>query len=230
MSLPQPLFRARVALTAAAMSLGCNHPPAPMTPSAGAQPAAAPAGSTPAAPAGPTMIGTVLLMSTGKPPPSGGVVYLQDAPKLPGAAMAATIDVHHKAFTPFIAVITTGGTVTFGNKDALTHHVFSPDIPKWDTGYLEKNGTATRTFDSPAVISLLCNIHPEMLGYLLVIPSTYYGKVGADGKYAISNVPAGSYKATAWAPRTPTVTQSVTLADTGSAVVDFELRPETATN
>ena len=105
-----------------------------------------------------------------RPPKGGGVVYLEDAPKQPGVAMTAEVDVHKKEFTPFIAVVTTGGTVTFGNKDALTHHVFSSDIDKWDTGYLRKNETALRKFDAPGPVALLCNIHPEMLGYLLVIP------------------------------------------------------------
>jgi hypothetical protein len=91
--------------------------------------------------------------------------------------------------------------VTFGNKDSLTHHVFSPDLQGWDTGYLQRNQTMVRRFDAPGAVALLCNIHPEMVGYLLVIPLTSFGKVGPDGKYAISSVPPGTYQVTAWAPR-----------------------------
>ena len=120
--------------------------------------------------------------------------------------------------------------MTFGNKDALTHHVFSPDVPGWDTGYLQKNETATRRFQAPGAVALLCNIHPEMLGYVLVIPSTYFGKVGADGKYVIANVPPGTYKAVAWAPRMQTTTQSVTVSATGVVTANFELRPAAASN
>jgi len=168
--------------------------------------------------------------STGKPPTGGGVVYLEDAAKQPRVATSANIDVYHKEFSPFISVITTGGTVTFGNKDALTHHVFSPDIPNWDTGYIKKGDTAGKTFDTTGAISLLCNIHPEMLGYLLVIPSTYFGKVGADGKYVIAHVPLGTYKATAWAPRIPTSTQAVTVGPTAAVTANFELLAVSMTN
>src|ERR1019366_7186386 len=160
----------------------------------------------------------------------GGVVYLDGAPKEPGAATTAAVDVYHKEFSPFISVITTGGTVTFGNKDALTHHVFSLDIQKWDTGYLRKNDTARRTFDSPGAIALLSNIHREMLGYLLVVPSTYFGKLGTDGKYVIASVPPGTYRATAWAPGVLTTTQSVTVSPTGALTANFELRPAGTTN
>ena len=124
---------------------------------------------------------------------------------------------------PFISVITTGGSATFGNKDALTHHVFSPDIPKLDTGYIHQNETVARTFDSPAVVPLLCNIHPEMLGYLLVIPSTYFSKLGPSGEYAIAGVPPGTYRVTAWSPRLPTATKTAAVASTGVVTVNFDL-------
>ena len=173
--LRRQLLRTTVALTVAGTSFGCNANPAPASPTAGTPSGASPAASFKAPPAGPRIVGTVLLSSTGKAP-TGGVVYLEDAPRQPGMATTAAIDVDHKDFLPFIAVIATGGTVTFGNKDALTHHVFSPDLPGWDTGYLQKGDTARRTFDAPGPFALLCNIHPEMLGYVLVIPSTIFRK------------------------------------------------------
>jgi plastocyanin len=226
---PRQASRMTVTLVAAAIG-GCNGTPAPASPASGVPSNVSPAGSSKESLTGPRIVGTVLLSTTGHAPPGGGVVYLEDAPKEPGVATTAAINVHHKEFSPFISVITTGGTVTFGNKDALTHHVFSPDLQQWDTGYLGKNDTAGRTFDSPGAVALLCNIHPEMLGYVLVIASTYFGKLGSDGKYVIASVPPGTYKATAWAPRMPTKTQSVTVGPTGAVTANFELHPASATN
>lgn len=214
-------FGAAAGLVAvAAASLGCTPSPSAPDTAAHAAPSAA-ASSKP--PAGPRVVGAVT--SQGNAWAGGGVVYLEDAPKQPGVALTATIEVHNKEFSPRIAVITTGGTVTFGNKDALTHHVFSPDVPGWDTGYLKKDETtAARKFDSPGPVALLCNIHPEMLGYLLVVPSTSFGTVGPDGKYVVPDVPPGTYKATVWAPRLPTVTQSVTVTS-GAVTANFNLPP-----
>jgi plastocyanin len=215
------MLRMTLALAAAAgVGVGCDATPPPVSP----VPTGDSAASTPLE--GPRIVGTVRVPSNeNMPPPRGGLVYLEDAPKQPGVATTAAIDVRRKEFSPFIAVITTGGSVTFGNKDALTHHVFSPDVPNWDTGNLGKNETAERKFDAPGVIALLCNVHPEMVGYLLVVPSTYFGKLGADGTYVIANVPPGTYKATAWAPRMVNATQSVTVSATGAVTADFELQP-----
>jgi len=212
-----------VAIVAASMGFSCATLPAG-APVAGS--ASAPAPIVTASVTEPRLVGSVLLSSTGNPPTSGGVVYVDGAPKQPDVATTATIVVDHKVFTPLITVITTGGAVTFRNKDALTHHVFSPDVAQWDTGYLRKNESAARTFESAGAFALLCNIHPEMIGYVLVIPSTYFGKVGTDGRYVIPNLPPGTYKATAWVPRMPTATQAVTVGPTGAVTANFELRPE----
>jgi len=216
-----------VALAAVLVGSGCDATvaaPAPV-----AAPGVTPVGVSGMVPAHRMIVGTVVASATAKPPSAGAVVYLEDAPKEPGAATTVFIDVDHKAFSPSIAVVATGGTVNFGNKDALTHHVFSPQLEKWDTGYLQKNDTAGRTFNSPGVFALLCNIHPEMLGYLLVIPSSYFGHVGTDGKYIITNVPPGTYKATAWSPRMAPETQVVTVGESGAVTANFALQPEAAT-
>jgi plastocyanin len=221
---PQAL-RATLGLAASAVALGCNAAPSPASPASGARSAEVAKSPPPV----PKIVGVVHLSSTGKAPPTGGVVYVEDAPKQPGVATAATIQIDHKEFSPFITVVTTGAKVSFGNKDALAHHVFSPDVPKWDTGYLQKNDAVAKTFDAPGAIALLCNIHPEMLGYLLVVPSTYFAKLAPDGSYAIANVPPGTYRVTAWVPRTPTATQSVVVTASGAVTTNFDLRSDAAT-
>jgi plastocyanin len=170
------------------------------------------------------IIGIVFrLAGTGEEvPPNGGVVYIEDAPKEPGELTTASVDVQQKSFSPFITVVAAGGTVTFANRDALPHHVFSSDIKNWDTGVLNKDETATRRFETPGVVSLLCNIHPEMLGYVLVLPSTHYGRIGTDGRYIIPNVRAGTYRVTAWSPRLPLATQSVVVG-TSAVTANFTL-------
>jgi plastocyanin len=182
----------------------------------------APEVSTPPQP-GAAVRGIVVLATSGKPPASGGVVYFEDAPKHPGVATSAFVEIRRKEFSPFISVVTTGGSVTFDNQEALVHHVFSPDVQLWDTGYLRKEETSTRTFDAPGSIALLCNIHPEMLGYVLVVPSSYFGKFEADGRYVIQDVPPGTYHARAWVPRWPAAAQVITVGTSGIVEADFTL-------
>lgn len=216
--------RLGVSLLAAgtALSLGCNP-----TPSASSPSAAAPSGSSRAAAARPSVAGSVVWTPETTKKPSG-VVYVEDAVTQPGAAATADISIKNKELTPFIAVVTAGGTVTFANRDALTHHVFSPELPGWDTGYLSKDQTTPKRFDTAGSYSMLCNIHPEMLSYLVVIPSTYFGRIGSDGSYSIGNLPPGTYRLTAWGPRMQPATQSITVGATGTTRADFSLHPSAA--
>lgn len=213
-----------IAVIAGALGVACAAP-SPAALQAPSPPGSASAST--ALPPGPRIVGSVAsgVDSTKR---LTAVVYLEDAPRQPGALTTAEVNVKDKEFTPPIAVVATGGTVTFGNKDALTHHVFSPDLPNWDTGYLQKNGSSSRRFDTAGAFALLCNIHPEMIGYLLVIPSTYFGRVGSDGKYVIAGVPAGTYRATAWSPHMQPATQSVTVGAGGAVTASFTLQPASA--
>ncbi len=153
---------------------------------------------------------------------SVSVVWLEDAPKEPTRGMAGRVDNHQGAFQPMVSVITVGGTITFVNTDPFPHNVFSPD-GKFNLGTLAQNSSAApRHFEKPGAFTLLCNLHPNMIGYLVVSPSSYFAKANNTGRYRIKDVPAGTYKITAWAPRLATVTQSVTLAG-AEATTDFEL-------
>jgi plastocyanin len=152
----------------------------------------------------------------------GAVVYLEDGPKESGAGMSATLDNHEMAFVPFISVITEGGTVTFGNTDPFVHNAFSPDGEGWDVGEIPTHASVPRKFDKPNVYSVLCNLHKNMLAYIVVTPSSYFARVDADGKYTLS-VPPGTYHVTAWTPRLKPTTLPVTVAN-DEVTLNFELR------
>jgi plastocyanin len=187
----------------------------------GAQVASADAAAAPESARG-DVIGTVTTTPTYLA--SMSVVWIDDAPKEPNRGMRARIDNHQMAFQPMVQVITAGGSVTFVNDDPFPHNVFSPDNEKFNMGTIAQNSTAApRKFDHAGTYTLLCNLHPNMLGYLVVSPSSYFARTDARGHFRIKEVPAGAYKITAWAPRLPTVTQSVTVGGTTEARADFEL-------
>jgi len=150
------------------------------------------------------------------------VIYLDDAPIEPTAKMGATVTNHQMNYVPYVSVVPVGGKVTFRNDDPFPHNVFSPDNEKFTMGMLAQGEARARVFKTAGTYSLLCNVHPGMLGYVVVAPSSYYAKANPQGHFAIKDVPAGTYKITAWAPRQQPITQSVTVKD-GDANVNFEL-------
>ncbi len=153
---------------------------------------------------------------------ANAVVYLEDAPIEPTAKMSVTIDNHQMLFSPFVAVIPAGGKIVFHNSDPFPHNVFSSDHERFDMGAIPQGQGRVRAFKAPGSYALLCNLHPGMLGYVLVTPSSYSAKADGKGHYTLRNVPNGTYKITAWAPRVTPSTQSVTVKG-NDVSVDFDL-------
>jgi len=137
----------------------------------------------------------------------------------PAPAEHPVIDQKGLLFQPHINVVLVGTTVDFLNSDKVAHNVFWPSLMQgtkklkggnlgtWPTG--EKRSFK---FDQPGVAALLCNVHPEMAGYIVVSPTPYFAKTDKSGDYKIENVPDGQYNVAAWHEGAKTSTKAVTVA------------------
>jgi plastocyanin len=122
-------------------------------------------------------------------------------------------------FQPHIMVVQVGTTVDFLNSDKVAHNVFWPSLMQGGKKLPGKNLGTWPTgqkrpfkFDQPGVASLLCNVHPEMAGYIVVTPTPYYAKTDKSGEYKIENVPDGQYNVVAWHEGAKNSTKAVTVA------------------
>lgn len=178
-------------------------------------------------PATGSVTGSVTLVRDGSPMPdrSGVVVRLEGVPGPPPAPMRATIRQHKKAFVPPLVVVTRGSTVDFPNDDKIFHNVFSLSrAARFDLG-LYKSGTSKSVkLRRPGVVSVLCNIHPEMAALIKVVDTRYYAVTGRDGSFRIDGVPAGTYPLVAWQPYGKEHRGQVTIEPYRTAVVDIELQ------
>ena len=150
------------------------------------------------------------------------VVFLEDGPPDPERGMKATVDQKNMYFIPGTAVIAVGGTVTFMNSDPFPHNVFSMEGEKFNLGVMPQFGSVKKTFKQRGVETLLCNIHPGMIGHIVVVPTGYFAKTDKNGSYVITNVPEGTYQVSVWANRYSAPTQSVTIKG-GDATLAFAL-------
>jgi hypothetical protein len=60
-----------------------------------------------------------------------------------------------------------------------------------------------------------------MEGFVVAVPTPYFGVTKPDGSYTIANVPDGSYTVKVWHPKLKAATKSVTVA--GATAADFEI-------
>ncbi len=164
-----------------------------------------------------TLSGTIT--STPVAAAKSAVVYLENGPQDKPAN--GTLDNRQMTFVPHVLVVTAGAKVTFSNSDPFPHNVFSPDNEKWDMGMIPAHSTRVRKFEKPGVYTVLCNIHPNMKAYILVVPSSHFAKADKNGAYSMSDVAAGKYKLVVWAPGVKSEEQEVNID--GNKTLSFEL-------
>ena len=156
------------------------------------------------------------------------VVYLDTiaGKTFPAPKDRPTIDQKGLMFSPHIVVVQQGTTVDFQNGDTVAHNVFWPSVggDKKQTknlGTWPKGEKRSYTFDKAGIVPLLCNVHPDMMGYLIVSPTPYFAETDDNGNYKIKDVPDGSYKLVVWHEGAKNQSKPVTVA--GGGLADFTL-------
>jgi len=146
-----------------------------------------------------------------------------DAPKDP-----VVIDQRKMAFVPHVVAVQQGTTVEFLNSDPVGHNVYWPSISgnkklAHNLGTWPKGEKKPFQFNDLGVASLLCNVHPEMSGYVVVTPTPYFAVTDKDGNFAIKNVPAGKYTLKTWSEDGKPTTQAVDVSG-ASATVELTVK------
>lgn len=150
-----------------------------------------------------------------------------------GATATIIVDQVNKEFIPYVLPVQAGTAVNFPNKDNIRHHVYSFSPAKsFELPLYTGNPAAPILFDKPGVVVLGCNIHDWMIAYVYVSDSPYFAKTGADGKAALTDLPAGDYSVRTWHPRLEgkeeATERKVTIQRTGAfeTTWDIGLRPD----
>lgn len=156
------------------------------------------------------------------------VVYVDTVPgkTFPAPSQHKVVDQRGLAFSPHITVVQEGSTVDFQNDDSVQHNVFWPTVggskkQGHNLGTWPKGDKRSFKFDQSGVVPLLCNVHPEMSGYIVVSPTPYFTQTDASGNFKIDNVPDGKYNIVAWHEGMKQQSKSVNVS--GTATADFAL-------
>jgi plastocyanin len=128
-------------------------------------------------------------------------------------------------FRPHVLPVFVGTTVQWPNEDDILHNVFSMSEPKpFDLDLYKGNPPEKAvTFDRSGRVDVFCSIHSQMHCIVLVLENPFFATADAQGRYAITNVPAGVYKLKAWHERLPAQAKEITVPETGEVRIDFVL-------
>jgi plastocyanin len=143
-------------------------------------------------------------------------VQLPDGRALPGAVITtrpldgpgrrvmpvhAVMDQVNRAFTPDLLVVPVGSTVEFPNTDSVSHQIYSFSPAKHFQLPLYRGKPYPPVhFEQPGLVTLGCNIHDDMLAYLVITDAPFFGRSDSAGVWS-ADLPRGRYRVTLWHPR-----------------------------
>ncbi len=182
-------------------------------------------------PAGMAMAGDIhgKVTATGIKSPENVVVYVDviSGKSFPAPTQHTVVDQKNLKFVPHVVAVVKGTTVDFLNSDNVGHNVFWPSIGGnkklyRNLGTWPKGETKSYTFNDLGAAPLLCNVHPEMSGYIVVVPTPYFAVTDKEGQYEIKGVPPGKYSLKTWSEEGKPASQDVEVT-AGAATANISI-------
>ncbi len=152
----------------------------------------------------PAAVQVLVVDQNGKPLPDAVITLVAKNGTATTArpATRVTVDQRNRAFAPFVSAVPRGAEVEFSNSDGFGHHVYSfSKAKRFELKMPSRSRGGPVTFDTAGIVSLGCNIHDDMLAYVLVTDTPYFDITGTDGGTTFEGVAAGEYIVNVWHPR-----------------------------
>jgi len=142
------------------------------------------------------------LKRDGKPLIGAAVLLEAEAPALPPAPpVKAIMDQVDLAFVPDVLVLPVHSSVQFPNSDEVRHQVYSfSSARQFQLPLYRGKPYPPVTFAQPGIVTLGCNIHDNMIAYIVVTNAPFFGRTANDGSWSANDVPAGRYRLRIWHP------------------------------
>jgi len=164
-------------------------------------------------------------------PVSDVAVFLESADITPVTASpgtSAVMDQIDQRFVPHILVVQTGTEVEFPNSDTVAHHVYSFSHPNhFKLPIYKGDAHPPVRFEESGIVVLGCNIHDNMLAYIVVVDTPVFAKTDAQGIAHLYVDSAAAATVSIWSPRfrDDPESLSVTIADaTSDNTIAFQLQ------
>jgi len=156
------------------------------------------------------------------------LVYLTKTPdQITPPQEAFVLDQDNLTFLPHILVIPLGSTVAFPNNDKVDHNIFSLSrTKKFNFGSYKPGESQNVIFDKPGIVELRCDLHSEMISYILVIKNSYFALTDKKGNFTldVTGLAKGKYTLKTWHEKLKNSKMAIDLAATAGKKLTINLK------
>jgi plastocyanin len=138
-------------------------------------------------------------------------------------AAAAVIGQENCVYVPHVLGLQVGQPLTVGNSDDFMHNVHGFAKKNQDFNFSQGGGTTKDlTFARAEVpLPLKCDVHGWMGAFLCVVDHPFFAVTGADGRFTLPKLPAGTYTLSVWHEVYGQKDQALTVAAGSTKAVEF---------
>ena len=146
----------------------------------------------------------------------------------PAPTTPVTMDQVGCQYVPHVIGLMVGQPFKVLNNDGVLHNVHAlPKVNKpFNMAMPPTRKEAQESFaKEEGMFVVKCDVHPWMQSYVGVFSHPFFAVTGADGKFTIKDLPAGTYEVEAWHERLGTQKQSVTVGASDTKTAAFKFSP-----
>jgi plastocyanin len=144
---------------------------------------------------------TVQVLDMAGVPVANAVVYAEPVGGQAVTKSQKQVEIEQKdvKFSPLVSVVQVGTPILFPNHDKVRHHVYSFSPAKtFELKLYAGVPTNPVLFDKPGTVVLGCNIHDQMVAYVQVVNTPYFGKTDMAGRVKLDGLSNGKYVLKTW--------------------------------
>ena len=148
-----------------------------------------------------------------------GIVYAQAKPgrKFSPPSLHPILEHIHMEMNPSLLPVLAGSTVDFINRDDCRDNIMSKSptatFSHWFTG---PDQLRSQEFDKPGVVPLLCQVHPDEWGTVVVVSTPFFSLTDKRGNFEIPHLPPGDWSLRFWHPKLKTAEAKVEVQAGGT--------------
>lgn len=154
------------------------------------------------------------------------VIQFADLKQAVAAPKEVLLDQVKCEYLPHVLAIPAGSTVKIKNSDGILHnvHSFSEKNTPFNRAQPKYLKEISEKFAKPEMISVRCDVHGWMSGWIVVTESPFYDVTAADGGFKMENIPVGKYTLEVWHETLGKATQPVEVKFGEVTHVTFEFQ------
>ncbi len=155
----------------------------------------------------------------------GPVVGAKVFPEGPGGFVVNQMNCR---FEPHVVIVGRESPLTVRNSDNILHnfHTYSRSNPALNKAQPRSMLEMTLKFERPEIFEVRCDVHDWMQGWVVVADHPYYAVTDDEGKFRLTDIPAGDYTLSLWHESLGSQSKRIQVVEGEEAKVDYKLTKE----